>query len=157
MKAFKDFFEQQSKSYENDLIEMINENSGKVLLITGIILSFISMGSFYFIIVYKRYNCDECVYITAAITFIILITAIVCFMVYKSSRSRRSKFQNELILLRDLAIAMNIAENLATTGIKEDATLVENGKTTQNATLRVSPKTKMQEQIIQTLLNHYSN
>ncbi len=82
--------------------------------------------------------------------------AIVCFIGGGSSSKKTDHYRNEITLLRDLMLSIYLANKLSDEKIEEDFPPHE-GFDTMIKRIRPSERDKMQAQICQTLLNHYTN
>ena len=164
----KDFYttEKNQNAFENDLKSYVKDNNGYIELAIGVVLIIVSIVGFmltnyaysrnfnlkdygaYYICYCNIYH--TCLYVSGTISIFIIIAAIMCFVSYKNTRAARAKFQQEQISLRDLTIAMSIADGL------DDENIFNKNDEREKKILRLASRTKMKEEIIQALLSRYN-
>lgn len=99
------------------------------------------------------YFCKPIVNYPFITCIVIEIVAIVAFGIYKALLKAVKDYERELLILRDLQIAIDLAAQLPE---KTERRVAGNESDTTNKKVESTPKAKLQEQIIQTLLTRCS-
>lgn len=97
--------------------------------------------------------CDCRIYSTLIITILAEVGAFILLMAYRSSLKQIEFYRNELVVLRDFAIAIKLCNEIP--DIDKENTIIET-KTpneTKTTTKHKSKKSEIKQQIIETLLN----
>lgn len=159
----KEFYQngnETENTYENDIQFLTEDAKSTPVFTVAVICTLAGIGLVYIACIYYH-NYDTCTYFYATLSAILFITAIICFLIYKNILTQRNRYFKEYLLFRDLSIAIDIAETLPDNDLNEETQLKNENSQNNGASKilikRVSAKTRVKEQIIQTLLNLYSN
>ncbi|AMR34209.1 hypothetical protein A0256_23530 [Mucilaginibacter sp. PAMC 26640] len=156
----KNSFNAGSQDQIEQLKKFINSttNSAKQSLLAGVLLALSGAGVLFLPNFSESTNVYQpVIYFGPVVAKMIVaglieITAISLIYAYKSSIKQASDYRTELIALRDLNIALEIADN--TSDKDYENTQINNG--TRTITRYLSQKSKMEQSVIEALLNRYS-